>query len=190
MPPASEFDVDGDRAQNGGRSATPPGRRIGRRTIAIACAVAIACAAMLTLGIWIGGRDGDDVKVMAETDVTRRVHQYAEEAVGLLDNLPLNNSAEVAAKCDKDGGELFYVQGTYQVPMPIEEHFTTLAQIRDQWAAKGYQVTNQHNAPEGTGTVTVTIPDDGYTITMQSAKPPQAFELLVRSACYRAPASR
>lgn len=155
----------------------------------------VLAAGMVGLVIGISGcglvKDDNvhDVQTMSEAEVTRRVEQYAEQVAALIGG-ELVNPAVNSAPCEGGAGEMDeqirYVQGAYQIPLAAEKHIETLARLRDEWRAKGWTITEDRTFPSGTqGGLAVTTNEDGYSISLTSTTPPNAFALLIHSTCYR-----
>jgi hypothetical protein len=157
---------------------------------------AAVCALILTLsGCGDDLAQGEDVKTLAEADATRQVQQYADQIVTLIGNTNLTNPAVSAAPCEGKAGKLsediYTVQGVYQLPLPAEQHLTTLARVRDAWRDQGYTITEDRTFPSNDGgTLTADNPTDGYRLDLTSTSPATMVRLLIHSACYRSPTPR
>jgi hypothetical protein len=151
---------------------------------------AVLCTLLLAVGGCTGIKGkGDDVQIRSEADVTRQVQQYAEQTATAVGST-LTNGAASSAPCEGRAGELsediYYVQGTYQLPLAPEKQLATLARMRDQWRGQGYTITEDRTFPDSAeGTLTAKNPTDGYSIRLTSTRPPTALALLIHSDCYR-----
>jgi hypothetical protein len=76
------------------------------------------------------------------------------------------------------------VSGAYQLLVPADRQGAALAAVKKYALGEGYTLEREHSLPDGTGTVTVSNPRDGHTITVMSGEPP-AMAVLVNSPCYR-----
>ncbi|MEV1286337.1 hypothetical protein [Micromonospora sp. NPDC049679] len=156
---------------------------------------AMLCALLLAGAACTGNKGkGDDVDIRSEADVTRQVQQYAEQTATAVGST-LTNAAASSAPCEGRAGELsediYYVQGTYQLPLAPDKHLATLARIRDQWRGQGYTITEDRTFPDSAeGTVAAKTPTDGYRISLESTSPPTMLALLIHSDCYRSPQPR
>src|SRR5436309_3557499 len=94
-----------------------------------------------------GSKEGD-LKTMSVDETTKIVESYAASTVEMIGDTRLDNSGSGKAPCEGRGGELaddegpYFVQGTYNVPLPQDKHLQTLERLRDQWKSQGYEVTN------------------------------------------------
>jgi hypothetical protein len=161
-----------------------------RRVGVLVCVLVLAVA-----GCSSGSNKEKNVQTMSEPDVTSQVQRYADDVVTLIGNTRLQEPAASAAGCEGKLGEvsrdIFYVQGAYLMPVPAEQHLTTLARVREQWRQRGYTITDDRTFPDGKrGVLAATIPTDGYRIKLESGVPAIAFSLLVHSSCYRSPTPR
>lgn len=150
----------------------------------------LACLG-LAGGLTACGDKGDDVQTVPQAETTRTVNLYAARTVTVMgDSRELANPRTNVAPCSGKRGELagnvYTVQGNYQVFVPEQEHLTTLRRLSDQWRSQGYTITNERTFPDGKGgEVTAINPADRFSITVTSGQPAIAFALIVSSPCYR-----
>jgi hypothetical protein len=157
---------------------------------------AAACAVLLTLA-GCSDRTGKDdaMKTISEADAISQVNRYAQSVADLIGTSKPENPKASGAACEGKAGEfsedVYYVQGSYQIPLPNEQHVATLGRLRDQWRERGYTVKDDRTFPEqNRGILVVNDPADGYTVWIQSTKPPTALALIIHTPCYRSPTLR
>jgi hypothetical protein len=157
---------------------------------------AAACAVLLTLAGCSDPTGKDNtMKTIPEADAISQVNQYAQKVADLIGNTRLEDPAVSGAACEGKAGEfsedVYYVQGSYTVPLPNEQHIATLGRLRDQWRKEGYTVKDDRTFPDqNRGILVVNSPADGYTVWIQSTKPPTALALIIHTPCYQSPTPR
>lgn len=152
----------------------------------------VACALLLALtgcSILIGKED--DMEIRTVPDASDQVNHLAQQVADLVGDTKLEEASTNDAPCSGRWGELaediFYILGTYQVPLPHEEHIPTLARLRDHWQQQGYTIRDHRTfSHDNTGSLAVTTPD-GYKIRLMSTVPPTALALFVSTPCYKSP---
>jgi hypothetical protein len=156
---------------------------------------AAACALLLTL-TGCSARPGkdDNVKTLPEPEAISQVNQYGKKVADLAGAAELKNPTASGAACEGKVGEfsndVYYVLGTYQLPVPQDKHVATLSRLRDQWRQQGYTVKDDRISGEtNTGVLTVQDPE-GNTINVESTNPPTALALFINTPCYKSPTPR
>jgi hypothetical protein len=169
------------------RTTTGPAMTLRTR---LRCAAAALLAAAGLTACTTGGA-GTSVPTRAEADVTAEVNRYAQQVAEVIGGTRLDNPTTSPAQCTGKGGQfsadVFYVQGAYQLPLPVEQHRAALTTVRDRWKSDGLNITQDRTFANGGGEVSARNPADGYTLTLTSGKPPTILALIVHSGCYRRP---
>lgn len=94
------------------------------------------------------------------------------------------------APCENERGELaddgrFYVQGSWQMPLPPGEQAATLVRLHDGWAAQGYHIKKFQMFSQTEGVVIAENPVDEVEVMVESGVPPIAVAVLIMTPCYR-----
>ena len=156
-------------------------------------AVAAATAALALVACSPSGKD-DPLPTMTETQARELVDTYARTVAATLGSELTNYNPPLRLACEGKGGEVatdgrFYVMGSAQLPVAAEEQVASLQRIRDDWAGRGYEITDDRTFPDGaTGVVAAVNPADRVQVSVESTVPPTHFALLVLTPCYLPPA--
>jgi hypothetical protein len=152
-----------------------------------------ALAAVAALTALAGCTDGGAVDTKTEADVNAVIRQYAED-IRTATGSEYTKQAETALACTGKLGEtsddVFGVQGAYQITLAPDRQLPTLAQLREQWKAKGWKITTDETIATNRGKLSATTGEDGYTLTLTTAKTPQWLGILIHSPCYKSPTPR
>ncbi|HZM80064.1 MAG TPA: hypothetical protein VFC19_30385 [Candidatus Limnocylindrales bacterium] len=92
--------------------------------------------------------------------------------------------------CENEFGQLaedgrFYVQGTWQMPLPPGEQAAALARLHDGWAAQGFEIKQFEMFSETEGVVIAENPVDEVEVMVESGRPPIAVAVMVMTPCYQ-----
>ena len=137
-----------------------------------------------------GPERGNPLRTMAEDQANAVVQSYAQAAATLL-HAELVSYATNRAPCEGRQGEIstdgrYYVSAHAQIPLAEGTHVERLTAVRDEWAGRGFEITDHRTFADGvTGVVAATNPADGVQISLESGVPPTALALLVLTPCYR-----
>jgi hypothetical protein len=129
------------------------------------------------------------LQTMTEAQARALVQSYADAAAASVSSELANYTASKAA-CQGRNGETaadgrFDVAAVAQIPLAADQHVATLQRIHDDWAAKGYEITDHRTFSDGTsGVVAARNPADRIQISLESTVPPTALALMVVTPCY------
>ncbi|MBG0564630.1 hypothetical protein [Actinoplanes aureus] len=87
-----------------------------------------------------------------------------------------------------DSAEVYYVQGIYQMLIPVAEHLTVLAKARSALESSGYTIEKERTFPVSGGGEITAGAANGYSASLTSGDE-LAMLLMVSSPCYRTPAA-
>jgi hypothetical protein len=150
----------------------------------------VALAALTALA---GCTNGGAVDTKTEADVNAIVRQYAED-IRIATGGEYTKQGEAAMACTGKLGEtsddVFTVQGAYQITLPPDRQLSTLAQLREQWKVKGWEITTDETIATNRGKLAATTGEDGFDLTLTTAKTPQWLGILIHSPCYKSPTPR
>ena len=118
-----------------------------------------------------------------------RVHAAAIATVVGVDARQTETLVSRAA-CENIRGELaddgrFYIQGNWQMPLPAAEQASTLARLRDGWAAQGYGIKKFQMFSDDEGLIIAENPVDEVELMVESGVPPIALAIVIITPCYR-----
>jgi glutamine cyclotransferase len=149
--------------------------------------------ALVALTAVAGCTDGGAVDTKTEADVNVIVRQYAED-IRAATGGEYTKQGETALACTgklgETGDDVFGVQGAYQISLSPDRQLPTLAQLREQWKAKGWQITEDETIATNRGKLAATTGENGFTLTLTTAKTPEWLGILIHSPCYRSPTPR
>jgi hypothetical protein len=152
-----------------------------RRTPAVLLAPALALA--LALAVAACG-SGDDLAKLPQTAVKQQVERYAGSTLAASGQAGYRQSAADVTGCPRDNGkglsdpdDAYYVQGSYDLPVPTGDLAATMDEIRAQWQRSGYTLAS------ATTGVSATTPD-AYRMDLTTG-PADALSLSIASPCYR-----
>jgi hypothetical protein len=121
-------------------------------------------------------------KADAQAAVQERAEQIATQVGSALVNPKLSPSPCTGRK-GESGGDVYSMQGAYQIMLPEAQHVPTAAKVRDAWKAAGWTITDDRTI--GTSVVLTAKTPDDYSVDLESTAPPQAVALIIRTPCYR-----
>lgn len=129
---------------------------------------------------------GDDLAKLPQTAVKQQVERYAGSTLAASGQATYRQSAANVTGCPRDNGkglsdpdDAYYVQGSYDLPVPTGDPAATVDKIRAQWQQSGYTLAT---ATSATG-VSATTPDD-YRMDLTTAQA-DSLSLSIASPCYR-----
>lgn len=158
------------------------------RPVARTGVIAIGLAAVLALAACASAeRPRDSVPTRSKAEVGADVQAQADE-IGKLVGVPLQNAKVSPALCvyrkgNTGDGDVFVMQGSYQIALPEGQHVSTGTKVRDAWKAAGWTIT-EDTAEAKTMELAATTPAK-FTVRLGSTTPPNALLVLVQSPCFR-----
>jgi hypothetical protein len=135
------------------------------------------------------GQGGAEMQQMPQDQATNRVKELAEKVRVASGTDAFSKGSETVSPCDGKLGDLsdpdkvYYIQGIYQLRVPIAEQKTLFAGIRQQLVTDGMKITDERTFDDGGGDLGATR-DDGYSVSLRSGEDP-LIAVLVSSPCYR-----
>jgi hypothetical protein len=153
----------------------------------------IRLAALAVLTAVAGCTPGGTVDTKTEADVNGLVRQYAED-IRIATGGEYTKQGETALACTGKLGEasdeVFTVQGAYQISLAPDRQLPTLAQLRERWKANGWEITTDETIAENRGKLAASTGEDGFDLTLTTAKTPQWLGIVIHSPCYKSPTPR
>jgi uncharacterized lipoprotein len=150
-------------------------------------------AALAAVTVLAGCSVGGNVETKTEDDVRKVVQQYADEVKAITGGewtMQSPTAMPCTGKLGESSDDVFTVQGAYQVPLAADKQLSTLAQIREQWKAKGWNITADEQIGDNRGKLAGSTGDGGYELTLTTVKDPNWLGILVHSPCYKSPTPR
>ena len=98
-----------------------------------------------------GSKEGD-LKTMSVDETTKIVESYAASTVEMIGDTRLDNPGSGKAPCEGRGGELaddegpYFVQGTYNVPLPQDKPQLKLPRSTNRYSAFTLKFCNTANS--------------------------------------------
>jgi hypothetical protein len=134
--------------------------------------------------------DGADVQSMPPDRAKSQVHRLAEQVRTAVAVESFSQADENVSPCEgrdgelSDAGDVYYIQGIYQLLVPAADQDEALARVRRQAPADGLEIKSERSFGSGAGGELTAANTDGYAVSLTSGQPP-AMQLLVSSPCYR-----
>jgi hypothetical protein len=130
-----------------------------------------------------------DVQTKSQAEAEAAVRAQADQVAAQVGAEPAGpglSAAPCTGRRGEDGDDVYFVQGTYQLPLDAAQHAATAAKVRDAWKGAGWTIDDDRTA--GPKSILTGTSPEGYNVTLESTVPPQAFALIVHSPCFRRPA--
>jgi hypothetical protein len=130
-------------------------------------------------------------RVMTEQQAGEHARAYAAQIAAVVGaDAPQTETRLGPAPCENSSGEpaddgRFYVQGNWQMPLPAADHPGTLARLRENWAAQGYEIKKFQMFNDIEGVIIAENPVDEVELTVESGMPPTAVAVVILTPCYR-----
>lgn len=118
--------------------------------------------------------------------LARDIHQQVGAELGFKTNEPLDAPCENPDGTSAGDDGPFYVQGTYQITLPADQHRPVMQRLEDDWRAANWTgLTYRPFGTSGEAELKGTHPGDSTTVTLTSGKPPTIIRVLIITRCHQ-----
>jgi hypothetical protein len=151
---------------------------------------ALTVAGTATTGCGSDNQEYKNVPVITEDVTKRTMDGYAQEIATAIGSQLTNYDANSESCSDSSDKMSQYVYSTIangQIFVPQERHAALLAQLRQQWQARGFTVDLDVQASGKRDAELVVYSPDRFRIRLIETTPPTAFALMISSPCRKSP---
>jgi hypothetical protein len=136
-------------------------------------------------------KEDKPVQAKPEAEVVSLAQSYAQNAATSVGST-VQNWQTASAPCAGGGGEVatdgrWSLTAGANIPLPKDQHATTLQKLRDQWQQQGYEIKDFRTIPPDNQEAVLSArnPADGISITLSSAGTGTALAVVLGSPCYK-----